>query len=124
MQGSLLEHLLSPKSYSFGVLITLPLSCSHRKIFDVWPFYNIMHERVNFLPGSTTFLYIIFLQNSHPFFNVVRYFISREQQRPSIHFFNRTGFFRRISFSHLFFHASCSRCSHAFFQGFFGTFNF
>ena len=22
------------------------LRCSHRKIFNVWPFYNIMHERV------------------------------------------------------------------------------
>ena len=37
-------------------------------------------------------------------FKVVCHFIFREEKRPTIHFFDRTDFFWRITLSHPFFH--------------------
>ena len=116
----LLEQLPSPKSCSLGVLLTLKFFWG-TVVFGKATFKRIYlkHHVLDFFQNTTS---------SRPFLKVVCYFIYREKYGRVIHFFNCSGFSKRSSLSHPFYHLGWffyrSGCSHPFFQGLYRTDNF
>ena len=118
LQGQLLEQLLFPISCSFWVLSLSLIFCRGTAVYITGAFKRIYLKHQTFGKAVHVFQNITC---SRTFLKLVCHFFWKEELRPAILSFKRTGFYLRISVSHPFFRVECffsqSSCSHIFFQG-------